>query len=201
MIFHQGEFINRVNFAHHLNHHRLTGLALEVGTHRGEFSYQFLSIWKGKRLYCVDPWTIPEGYEEQAKLLPQTHGRDREDDYTHAFKLLSNRFGDRVLFFKMTSEQTVEEFPLSVLLDFVYIDGDHRYDMVLADLERWYPYIRRGGLLAGHDFISRSPYNAYLDVQRAVVDFARRYKLEIRVVAELETEPEFSPWSFYLVKP
>ena len=36
--------------------------------------------------------------------------------------------------------------------DFVYIDADHSYDGVTADLEAWYPKVRKGGMLAGHDY-------------------------------------------------
>jgi len=38
--------------------------------------------------------------------------------------------------------------------DFVYIDADHSYDGVTADLEAWYPKVRKGGMLAGHDYLN-----------------------------------------------
>lgn len=37
-------------------------------------------------------------------------------------------------------------------LDFVYIDASHEYKDVLADIRAWTPKIKRGGILAGHDF-------------------------------------------------
>jgi len=37
-------------------------------------------------------------------------------------------------------------------LDFVWLDGDHSYRAVLADLQAWWPKIKAGGFLAGHDF-------------------------------------------------
>jgi hypothetical protein len=36
--------------------------------------------------------------------------------------------------------------------DFVYIDADHTYDGITADLEAWYPKVRKGGMIAGHDY-------------------------------------------------
>jgi len=45
--------------------------------------------------------------------------------------------------------------------DFVYIDGDHSYEGVTADIEHWMPKIREGGILAGHDFDR-------MDVRKAV---------------------------------
>lgn len=37
-------------------------------------------------------------------------------------------------------------------LDFVYIDGAHDYDSVVADLAAWTPKVKPGGLIAGHDY-------------------------------------------------
>jgi len=36
--------------------------------------------------------------------------------------------------------------------DMVFIDGDHSYDAVLADLVSWAPLIKSQGILAGHDY-------------------------------------------------
>lgn len=37
-------------------------------------------------------------------------------------------------------------------LDFIFIDGDHSYEMCYKDLNLWYDKIRSGGLFSGHDF-------------------------------------------------
>jgi len=36
-------------------------------------------------------------------------------------------------------------------LDFVFIDADHRYKSVLADIKAWMPKVRNGGYITGHD--------------------------------------------------
>ena len=38
-------------------------------------------------------------------------------------------------------------------LDFVFIDGDHTQAKVAADLEAWWPKVKVGGRMAGHDII------------------------------------------------
>jgi len=38
-------------------------------------------------------------------------------------------------------------------LDFVYLDAAHDYDNVKLDIKCWYPKVREGGILGGHDII------------------------------------------------
>jgi predicted O-methyltransferase YrrM len=41
-------------------------------------------------------------------------------------------------------------------LDFVFIDGDHSYNGVKKDLKGWFPKIKNGGIIAGHDYFEPS---------------------------------------------
>lgn len=54
-------------------------------------------------------------------------------------------------------------------IDFCFIDGDHSYASVIADLAAWWPKVRPGGLITGHDYRQPAPW--LLDVTRAVHDF------------------------------
>jgi hypothetical protein len=49
-------------------------------------------------------------------------------------------------------------------LDFVYIDGDHKYEEVKRDIECWFPKVKKGGCIGGHDYGKKN----YLGVRRAV---------------------------------
>jgi predicted O-methyltransferase YrrM len=55
--------------------------------------------------------------------------------------------------------------------DMVYLDGDHTYGGVSRDVKAWLPKVRKGGVLAGHDYNPSGKYDRKLcDVDRAVDD-------------------------------
>lgn len=37
-------------------------------------------------------------------------------------------------------------------LDFVFIDADHSYAAVSRDIDAWIPKVKKGGIIAGHDY-------------------------------------------------
>jgi predicted O-methyltransferase YrrM len=41
-------------------------------------------------------------------------------------------------------------------IDFIFIDGDHSYDACKADIAAWTAFVKRGGVIAFHDFGSRA---------------------------------------------
>lgn len=67
-----------------------------------------------------------------------------------------------------TSLRAASLFPRGSV-DFVFIDAAHDYTNVKADLLAWWPKIRPGGVLAGHDYSEPWP-----EVVRAVNDFFGR---------------------------
>jgi hypothetical protein len=38
------------------------------------------------------------------------------------------------------------------LFDVIYIDADHTYEGVKADLDAWYPLVKKGGIFGGDDY-------------------------------------------------
>jgi predicted O-methyltransferase YrrM len=59
-------------------------------------------------------------------------------------------------------------------VDFAFIDAGHDYQSVLSDLAAWWPRIRPGGALAGHDYSSEWP-----GVVKAVYSFFGRAGLHV----------------------
>lgn len=190
----------RNQFGQLLNDMGLLGEAVEIGTHRGEFAKVLLDSWKGIKLHCVDPWTVPGGYEDQAKLL-WGGAANRQEDF-EAAKTLHEFHPGRVEFYKMRSEDAVKLFvpPDQGVrqLDFVYIDGDHRHDYVLADLVAWWEMLEPGGVLAGHDWIQPGESHSWAgEIQAALASFVRHRNLDVQLIVEEGN----LPWSYFIIKP
>lgn len=58
-------------------------------------------------------------------------------------------------------------------IDFLYVDADHGYRGVLADLESWWPHVRPGGLIVGDDY----EHSLYPGVKRAWDEFESENRL------------------------
>jgi hypothetical protein len=157
----------------------------EIGVAYGGHADYMLSNCPGlKKLYCVDPYTpdynSTDGYSLPESLLTDNGGVDAlqagkkfgeaeyEELYLHALHRLK-RFGDRQELIRMSSHQGWSEVFFNRdhkghALDFVFIDGRHTFGDVMADIELWGMMVRKGGIIAGHDF----NHPSYPGVTRAV---------------------------------
>lgn len=168
----------------------LVGTAVEVGSYRGQFAEQLLERWEG-RLVCVDPWKA--GYDSG----DPTSEADMEDALEACLVRL-RPYSHRCRILRMTSLDATRRFPPESL-DLVYLDGCHQYVSVCSDLVEWWPKLRSGGLLGGHDIVCPwEPEGGWgRFVQPAVFEFSQRVGVTIHLI----TEPAGAPWSFYLEKP
>ena len=66
-------------------------------------------------------------------------------------------------------------------VDFVFIDADHHYESVKKDILAWYPKVKEGGIISGHDFNINAPLVAERDVQKAVEEIFTDFKVENRI--------------------
>ena len=60
-------------------------------------------------------------------------------------------------------------------LDFVYIDANHSLPWIMDDLCAWYPKVRKGGVVSGHDYHAM---NNSVHVKYAVDAFTQAYKIQ-----------------------
>jgi hypothetical protein len=145
-------FDHRDKLPHFLNHLGLVSKGVEVGTFKGRYSRTIVSDWPGK-LYMVDIWR-PLSLEEYDD---STNNRNHIDAYSDAMSEVVG-YEDRAFMLRMKSVYASEMFD-DGSLDFVYIDANHTYEGVTEDIKYWYPKVKSGGLLLGHDYLPDDMYN------------------------------------------
>lgn len=143
---------------------------VEVGVWLGK-SISFLAdylkrLGKNVRLDAVDTWKGTLSDEERAAFEPfiRRHG-DAAGTVVGVFEENMRACGvaDIVRTVQKLSVEAAGDYG-NQSLDFVFIDADHRYDAVKEDIAAWWPKIKPGGSLAGHDYT----HTTLTGVRRAV---------------------------------
>jgi cephalosporin hydroxylase len=125
-------------------------ILVEVGCWHGKSS-AFLGVEafnSGKRLeiYHVDIWEDAPGLNDGKVEVP-CH---KEQWVKNMKPLMAN--GVMLHPLKLPSVRAASWFGDGAL-SFVFIDADHSFGSVKADIAAWLPRMKPGGLLAGHDFM------------------------------------------------
>lgn len=136
----------------------------EVGVSSADFSKNILSVLPKIKLWCIDIW-------ETNYQLPNP-----EKSFQEALNNLSKYGSHRFEMIKKGSPYAALQFQNN-FFDFVYIDADHSYEAVIKDLNAWYPKVKSGGILFGHDY--SIPWDGVI---KAVDDFCLNRKYEIGII-------------------
>lgn len=114
-------------------------IGAEVGVSRGLYSEVLLKAIPGLTLYCIDPW---EPYYETLSARKQRRVYQETQSRLSAWpvKYIVKRSMDALADIADDS------------LDFVYIDANHDFEHASEDVPGWYKRVRKGGILAGHDY-------------------------------------------------
>lgn len=126
---------------------------VEVGCKAGGTTAYLLDHIPELRAIAIDPWAP----------MP-----NEAEDYTdHDFVQIERDFWknigehrDRVEMLRMTSAASAASMCIRTVLpppDIVFIDAGHDYDSCLYDINAWYPIVRDGGYLCGHDYQQKFP--------------------------------------------
>lgn len=134
----------------------------EIGVWKGDFVQGILWACPDVTEYwAIDPWHRLEGYpESRMAKMP-------EEEWSQLYLEVAKGMM-RYPALKLLREESVTAatmFP-DGYFDLVFIDGNHDYEPVLEDNKAWYPKIREGGMMTGHDYIKRIP-----GVRKAVNEF------------------------------
>jgi predicted O-methyltransferase YrrM len=156
--------------------------AIEIGTWRGDYAAVMCHQLKPNRFYAVDPFALYEGYTDKPNPTEFANQRNLDilaDQVKH--KIASMLPEGRSELIRDMSCNAVNQFDDNSV-DVVYIDADHKYEPVLADIRAWYAKVKPGGILCGDDYIEGSHIEKF-GVIEAVKDFAKENNLKFAVTS------------------
>jgi hypothetical protein len=163
---------------------------IELGVQYGKFSNVVWLESMPKHFIGIDVW--------DQKVATHTSQASHDANYKHAQKL-----GEDFLAHRGNRWMGIETIDMikgdhSVLhsnypdefFDFVYIDSNHAYEPTVRDIDQWWPKVKKGGILAGHDYRDRSGIHKFTGepfswgVVEAVNEFAEKTSLDFHVTRE-----------------
>jgi predicted O-methyltransferase YrrM len=124
---------------------------IEVGSWKGKSSAfmaaEIANSSKDIEFICIDTWEGSVEHRDFKEL------KNLYDIFKSNMKPLEKYYRP----IKSKSLDAVNLFP-DQSLDFVFIDASHEYEDVKNDIIAWFPKVKVGGVLAGHDYYENNDY-------------------------------------------
>lgn len=150
-----------------------TGTIIEIGSWMGLSAVVMADALKRRgaktaRIVCVDTWRGSPEHKGSALLANDGLYRQFVHNVTAAgaAEIITSVRGASVDVAAQWPDQSA---------DLIWIDGDHSYEAVTADIAAWWRVVKPTGRILGHDAAPES------GVQRALESFARRRSLAFTV--------------------
>lgn len=140
----------------------------EIGIERGVYSEVLCRSNPGVMLFCVDAWKAYQGYRDHVS-------QEKLDGFYEETKQRLKPYQAQLI--RSFSVDAVKQFE-DHSLDFVYIDANHELPFVIFDLIAWSKKVRRGGIVAGHDYYQSTRQDTKNHVVYAVDAYVRSYRIK-----------------------
>jgi hypothetical protein len=174
---------------------------VEIGVSWGKNIVDYCK--EGLEIYGVDPWDADTDEDKFRKIISieGKYGRTIEGVYQLAQERTKDYPNCKLM--KMTSMEALDHFP-DRSLDFVYIDGNHSFGHIAMDLMKWNRKVKRGGVIAGHDYFShdQKTQRTYRAIGNIVDAFAKSYDFKKWYVlgSKIKKQEEDNELSFLFIK-
>jgi len=154
-------------------------IGAEIGVHLGDFSSQLLEGAQPRELHLIDPWAH-EGATEYREAWYGGKASGGQSEMDARYASVCKRFAreassGRIKIHRGYSAEVLGGFA-DAYLDWIYIDGNHLYDFVKADLELAFAKTKPGGIISGDDYVSGGWWQG--GVKKAVDEFWRARGLQ-----------------------
>lgn len=157
-------------------------MIVEVGVGSGIMAEHLLSRRDDLIWYGVDSWLAGDAQPEAYRATGDTHAgltQDAQDQLMMIARKRIEKFGQRAAIVHQSSPGAGALFS-GCSQDLVFLDGDHSFDGCLDDCRAWWPKIKIGGWLGGHDFGQSDPRFRF-GVDEAVRQFSTEVGVPFQV--------------------
>lgn len=160
---------------------------VECGTAEGLFAADILRWSNCGLLYLVDLWGRIPNQSGDGASAQEWHDKNFNGAMANV------KFAeDRVKVLRGLTWDMASQVP-DESLDLLYLDACHTYECVMEDLNKWFPKVKKGGIIAGHDYKNKA-YGVY----PAVWNFTQGGRMyEVFDIPENKEEDA----GFYFIKP
>jgi len=153
------------------------GHCIEIGVWRGEFTGMLLNRLKPKKLTLIDPWKNFDAREDAFD------GKTKDAEFEAIYQSVLDKYAKQIASGQIDVRRALSSEVLAEMahdsLDFAYLDGDHAYQGVKADLDAVYPLMKEGGIIMLDDYHRRGWWGD--GVIRAVHEFLGAHPVNLRI--------------------
>ena len=158
----------------------------EIGVFRGKFSRDILRERKPEKLYLIDPWINFKDPLYENTWYHEASEHDMEEIYGRVCRRFKGRIDrGQVEVLRGISTEVADAIP-DASLDFIYIDGDHSYEGVKADLEIAIKKTKPTAIIALDDYYTGGWWKD--GVVRAASEFLGQYADEMMILECIEKQ-------------
>jgi len=131
-------------------------ILVEIGAGYGSSAFLMLASSPGAHVYSIDPFTgdTMKTWRTSEKICRR--------NISHALNLIG--MGENIKYLHLCT-QTSHQVAIgwNKPIDFLYIDGDHRYEAVKQDFNDWFKHVRSEGTMLLHDSrrLKNTPENKF----------------------------------------
>lgn len=120
-------------------------VCVEIGSYLGA-SACFISsaLSRGSKLYCIDTWK-----SDNIKYSPKDPNEGI--DTMIEFRKNTKKYKNKIIELRSLSKDAIFYLNKDQKIDFLFIDGNHKYRGVKTDWDLYSPLLHRGSLVAFHD--------------------------------------------------
>lgn len=145
------------------------GIGVEIGVFLGQFSEIILEVTNPEKLYLVDPWNEDTSYPDTVNI-----GKRSKSQMDELAERVKEKFkeDERVKIIRSTSDLFFSNLKHGTKFDFIYVDGNHNYENVRADLSNAWKFLKPGGVIVVDSCNANAPYWGE-PITQAVFDFCQ----------------------------